>query len=58
MEQEREDYADLDRPPERDLRFLWRAAYAIGGLLLIVALAAVGAVVCLAAFHSPPAAAP
>ncbi len=54
MDEQREDYFDYDSPPEHDLPSLWRAACAISGLLVIVALAAIVAVVFLSAFDKPP----
>jgi hypothetical protein len=45
MDQDRADYFDYDNPPDRDLRFDWRAASAVGGLVLMAILIAVLGVV-------------
>ena len=50
MDPERADYFDYDNPPSRDLRFDWHTASAVGGLLVMMALAGVVAVVCLALY--------
>ena len=54
MDQERADYFDYDNPPDRDLRFDWRAASAAGGLMMLTALAAILGVVGFVAFRNPP----
>ena len=55
MDPQRADYFDYDNPPARDLRFDWRAASALGGLLIIAAVSVVVTVIGLVAFHHPPA---
>lgn len=45
MDPQRADYFDYDIPPDRDLRFDWRAAAAITGLVLMSLLAILVAVV-------------
>ena len=54
MDPERADYFDYDNPPDRDLRFGWRAASATAGLFMIAVLATVLGVVGFAAFRNSP----
>jgi hypothetical protein len=47
MDPERADYFDYDNPPDRDLRFDWHTASAVGGLVVMILLAGLVGIVCL-----------